>query len=373
MKVLINASNLHSGGGVAVAVSFFSELSLKPGLCSSIDVAISSAVLKNLNLLGIDLSVFKTVYTCNAKGMFMILKKFPFELNDYELVFTVFGPFYRISKPKCHLVGMAQPSIVYPDNLYLKSLSFPTKLVLKLKRKIQEFFFCRADCLVVEASHIKDALEQRPKFSNIKFEVVENEVNPLFEDASRWAAVKLPDGGDKIKLGVVSRNYPHKNLEILPNVKKILSNKYNIDVDIYVTLRDDEWSNCSSIFKRSMINIGELSVAQVPSFLYELDAVIFPSLLECYSATPIEALAMRKPLFASDLDFIKNPTMGAAIYFNPQEADDIAVKIYRYFCVWSESQRNDLKNSGKRVLAQKACKSGSRAECYIDLMNFYSS
>ena len=48
MKKLINASNLHVGGGVQVASSFIYQCSLLGELCSDISVVCSNKVLDNL-------------------------------------------------------------------------------------------------------------------------------------------------------------------------------------------------------------------------------------------------------------------------------------------------------------------------------------
>ena len=73
-----------------------------------------------------------------------------------------------------------------------------------------------------------------------------------------------------------------------------------------------------------LINVGPLSISQVPTLLARCDAVIFPSLMESCSASPIEAMYMNKLLFASDLPFVHESCGGAPIYFDPTSPRDIA-------------------------------------------------
>ena len=59
-------------------------------------------------------------------------------------------------------------------------------------------------------------------------------------------------------------------------------------------------------FKKKVISLGELSINQCPDFYNNMDMIFFPSNLECFSATPLEALYMKKSIVCSDLPFNKN-------------------------------------------------------------------
>ena len=61
-----------------------------------------------------------------------------------------------------------------------------------------------------------------------------------------------------------------------------------------------------------------------------MDAIIFPSLLECFSATPLEAMAMEKPFFASDREFIRDVCSDYALYFDPEDPISAANVINDY-------------------------------------------
>ncbi|MGF1670524.1 MAG: glycosyltransferase, partial [Balneolaceae bacterium] len=57
------------------------------------------------------------------------------------------------------------------------------------------------------------------------------------------------------------------------------------------------------------------------------DALFMPTLLECFSASYAEAMAMEKPILTSDLGFARTVCEDAALYFNPVDAKDISEKI----------------------------------------------
>jgi glycosyltransferase involved in cell wall biosynthesis len=129
----------------------------------------------------------------------------------------------------------------------------------------------------------------------------------------------------------LGRNYIHKNTAIFPEIVDALKNTHNIIAKFFVTFTEEEWHRCSPKFKSVCVNVGPLAVAQCPSFYKSLDAVVFPSLLECFSATPLEAMAMEKPLFASDRSFNRDICGLHAYYFDPLDPASAAQSIASVF------------------------------------------
>ena len=68
--------------------------------------------------------------------------------------------------------------------------------------------------------------------------------------------------------------------------------------------------------------MGPVSVTDLPSLYSRANAVIFPSLLECFSVTPLEGMRSALPVFASDRDFVRTVCGGAATYFEPTDVKD---------------------------------------------------
>ena len=98
-----------------------------------------------------------------------------------------------------------------------------------------------------------------------------------------------------------------------------------------------------------------------------MDAIIFPSLLECFSATPLEAMIMKKPLFASDRGFIKDVCFDFAYYFEPTDPESAAAVIHNFL----ESQCNE-ELEAKLLAAKKHAENFSnarqRAVKYVDII-----
>ena len=239
-----------------------------------------------------------------------------------------------------HLFGFAQPNIVYPTNLHTQQMDFFERWLNRLKFEIQAWFFTRADELVVELEHVKVGLYKRRLFRNKVINVVYSSVHSVFTQAACWAPLVLGDNPSGLKLGVISRNYPHKNLAILVEVKRLLLERYGREVNIFVTFTAKEWAACEEHFRENIINVGGLSLSQCPTFYSAMDGIVFPSLLECFSAVPIETLIMKRPLFASNLSFIKDVCGEHCNYFLPLDPADIARVIDAYFHLPLLQQQN---------------------------------
>lgn len=361
MKILINCSNLHGGGSAAVAASFIYQLSQKLPGDMDISLLVSSYVAKDLSSLGADLCGFKDVKIRDYFGIRAILGLSKY-LKGYDCIFTVFGPAYTMKIKKCiNIVGFAQPSIIYTDRIKFFEANIVRRIFLRVKYLIQELFFSTADVLVVELEHVKNGLVRKRRFSQKDICVVRSTVDSIYFEPERWKdAPKLIS--DKVKLGLISRNYPHKNISKLPDVKEVLYTKYNVDVDFYVTFSSEEWESCTEKFKSNIINVGRLELAQCPSFYSQLDGIVFPSLLECFSAVPLEAMILRKPLFASDLGFIKDCCDEFAHYFDPMSENSIAACIYE----WMSGRGGDLELA--RMHALRFGGAARRTEEYIELI-----
>jgi len=365
--VLINGSNLHVGGGVAVATSYIKSLSQKKNLEFDISLLVSTKIMKNLKDLDTDFSVFRSVKSIDYVGIKALWSGLSKELSGYDLVFTVFGPAYTLRKPTRHIVGFAQPSIIYPDSRAFLKIPVRQRKVERLRFKLQEFFFAQADALVVELEHVKTGLQKIPAFRNKKIYVVNSAVDSVFSEPDRWLAIDTPMGSDRrIKLGLISRNYAHKNLDLLPYIKQTLKEKHAIEADLFVTFVPEEWDTCSDFFKENINNVGPLTLAQCPTFYASLDGVIFPSLLECFSAVPIESMLIGKPLFASDLPFIRDCCKTYANYFTPEDADSAAAVIADYYSRPLAEQERFVSDEQRFVSSYPSA--ADRADSYLTLI-----
>lgn len=364
-EVLINAANIHSGGGVQVAVSFLYDLIHHKNTPFTYEIVASSEVARNLEELGVQLNKLGSFHIENRYGLKAIWSNLLNTKSSNPIIFNIFGPHYALIEQRYQITGFAQAWIL--DESAYRTIGFFATLKNKLKYRVQQFFFSRADRLIVELPHVKEGLVEKniQRASNI--DIIFNCVSDIYFQPKKWTPLANSMDNSSLKIGYIGRDYAHKNLDVLPLVKELLSQAYNLNVTIYVTLTDKEWEKRSERFRNAIENVGRLNIVQCPSFYSKLDGVIFPSLLECFSVSPLEALVMQKPLFASDRHFVRDVCDKHAIYFNPLDPHDIAEKIKNYFKLPKQQQQQFVRLGYEHIISMPTSK--DRSENYIRLIN----
>ena len=327
--MLLNCSNLHLGGGVQVAASVISEFAARQDIRAPLTVLVSSTVGRNLDIGFVRSVDHVHLETMNVRGLAPWNRTARHKMDSFDAVFTIFGPLYRWSPPFRSIVGFAQPWIIYPQNACYARLSLLQRIKTRLKFWAQAQFFKRADVLVVELDHVKAGLVRELGIPPERIHVIRNCLSSLYLDEALWQPITLPIVDCDLRLGFLGRNYLHKNTVIFPEIVKVLKTSHGIRARFYVTFTDEEWQACAPAFRDVCMNVGPLTVAQCPSFYKALDGVVFPSLLECFSATPLEAMAMEVPLFASDQPFNFDVCGNYANYFDPLSPEKTADVIAR--------------------------------------------
>lgn len=363
-QVLINASNLHVGGGVQVAVSFISALFDLGKFDYS--VVCSTVVFDNLPS-NFDGKLFRKFEVVDIFGASFSCLKSEIFSDKYDVCFTVFGPFYKRLNCTIHICGFAQPWIAYPNNDAYSLLSARQKLKHKLKYAIQKIYFKRYDRLVVEQQNVKDALVSLG-FNTHKITVVSNCISEVYDNDSVLENVVFPNMMEKFTLGFIGRPYIHKNIKILKSVNDILIKDYGIKLNFLFTFTDDEMKQLDFDRVENFYSVGSLLVEQCPAFYRAIDALIFPSMLECFSASPIESMKMGKIVISSNYDFVKSVCRDAGFYFDATSEKNIAKVIHEAF------SRTDLVIDKVQVgygLVSALPTTEDRALSYISIIDSY--
>ncbi|MDA9297878.1 glycosyltransferase [Pseudomonadales bacterium] len=369
MKILINTTNIHVGGGVQVASSFIHELSLilkEHTNKFNISILYSTAVKSNL-FSDSELSVFQCVQELNVYGVSSLSAEDKKHFDNYDVCFTVFGPFYFKLKVKEHICGFAQPWIAYPDNDVYPILRLFERMKTKARFFIQSFLFKRYEQLIVEQQHVKDALVNQG-YANDKIKVVSNCVSTIYDSPHLWKDFAFNKSELKydITLGFIGRAYVHKNVIILKNVSRLLFERYNFNCNFVFSFTANEMKECGFTELDNFFTVGAIKVEQCPAFYQLLDALVFPSLLECFSASPIEAMKMSTTVFASNYPFVTEVCQNAAFYFDALDANSIAESIVNAFA--NKHLREEKLNLG-RNLVRSLPTARDRAVAYLDIIN----
>ncbi|HEX5544274.1 MAG TPA: glycosyltransferase, partial [Nitrospira sp.] len=315
-----------SGGGVQVAASFLDELSKLiedpeavrrfPWLREGLTIEASLAVLVNLNSTAAERLCAKREERRWSDGSIWRHVR-----PQHDVSFTVFGPEYGRRRAARRVVGFADATSLFPSPLRWRGIRAQGKALIR--RRVSRRLLRGADHVVVEATHVRDALVVRWGMSSTRMTVVPNTVNGVLCDP-------IPDrfdDSDALLLGYVTRAYAHKNLALLGPIGRELRERHGLEAHFLLTLEDAEWSSLDDETRSFSANVGPLTVHELRAFYSRCTASIFPSLLECFSVTPLEALACGVPLVASDRPFVREIAQDAAWYFDPFSAVDAAATV----------------------------------------------
>ena len=247
------------------------------------------------------------------------------ELNvKPQVVFTTSGPAYFRSQAP-HLMGFNLPHYIYPESPYFNLLSWRSRMLLWLKGKAIRHFYRRdADAIVGQT---EDVTKRASQWLGIaKAFTVTNTISAFYTDA-KVEEVTLPSRGEgEFRLLCFSRYYQHKNFEIINGIADLVD---LVDgVRFVTTLPEDVFEEVFTLKAKEIVhNIGPVPVHLGPSLYKQCDALFAPSLLECFSANYVEAMATGTPVIAADLTFASSICRGAGVYFKPLSARDALNKI----------------------------------------------
>ncbi|EWH04884.1 hypothetical protein AT00_17125 [Pseudoalteromonas lipolytica SCSIO 04301] len=333
--ICINASNLHVGGGVQVAASFINELFLSDldyQIFCVVSVEVSNVLYyqkkpDNINIFVLDangpLDTFKKTF---------LFRRF-FKQYRITTVFSVFGPTYLlVPKNIKHIVGFANAWILFPKSKAYSLMGVKSRILKRFRYFIYELdFLFNSDELVVETKTVAKELSNTLFLAKKKNYVVENCVSSIYESKELWKVIDYERPVVDLVFCTIANDYIHKNLDIIPQVARVLRDKYNLTTQFIVTLKPESYEKKTSDFKSCTFNLGVILPSQCPYIYLASDAVFLPSLLECYSANYPEAIFMEKLIFTSNLPFAHEACGDSAFYFDPLDPNDIAKVIFENY------------------------------------------
>jgi glycosyltransferase involved in cell wall biosynthesis len=240
---------------------------------------------------------------------------------DHDVAFILFGPDYAPRRATRRVVGFADITSLHPESAMSETLAM--RLRFRARRRMSRARFDRYERVVVEAGHVARTLDDQWGLPADRLSIVPNTLNGVFldEQAQESLPAVVPAGAT---FCYPTRAHPHKNLAVLGPAAQELRARHQIDVRFVLTLSDREWTDLPEDTRRHSVNVGPLRIAQVPALYRACSGAVFPSLAECFSAAPLEAIASRAPLVASKRDFVQEVVGKAAAYFEPTDPVSLA-------------------------------------------------
>ncbi len=182
----------------------------------------------------------------------------------------------------------------------------------------------KAKKIITVSNATKEEIKDHFKVNQDKIEVTyegTDEINgQLTIDNGQWTKI---EGGYFLYVG---NAYPHKNLE---GLIKAFSSLKKDSVKLVLVGRKDFFykrliNNCKN---KNIIFAGEVSDAELSSLYKNALALVSASLMEGFGLPVVEAMINKCLVVCSDIPSFREITNGHAIFFNPNNPDDIYEKL----------------------------------------------
>ncbi len=273
-----------------------------------------------------------------------------------DCVFTVYGPAYvRFAAP--HLCGAASPWVAHAEFSAYRVLDFPGEWLRTLFLSVYRgYWFRRADLLAVETEYVRQGFHKRLGFPLDRIAVVSNTCGQHYLD--HQGRRPFPRPGERVRILCFAAPHKHKRIESVPEVAhRLAARRPDLDFEFVTTLHVDD-PMCRAIAARAealgvaqhVRNLGIIPVADGPKLYQSCHICFMPTVLECFSATYPEAMAMGLPIVTTNLGFVRDVCRESALYYPPFDADGAAQSIIRL--LETQSLWNELIDHGKRVLTR---------------------
>lgn len=368
MRLIINTASTLKGGGLQVAKSFieeckkFKEHEFHVILGGNIGQTINKKSFPD-NFYFYDIDVRPATKIFSLKPVTSFFQEVEKKVNP-DVVFTTSGPAYWTPEAP-HLVGFNLGHYIYTDSPFFKIIPFWKQIRWKIRGKLKAHFFKKeTDAYVVQTDDVNLRVKKwlkTPHVFTVSNSCSSHYFNPLvFPD-------KLKDRKkNEYRFLLLSAYHPHKNFEIIRKVID-LEIKDNPDTKMRFVLTLPE-TIFTGIFQDKyhpyIYNVGPVPVAECASLYKECDAMFLPTLLECFSASYVEAMFMEKPIVTADLGFARTVCEEAAIYFDPLNEKDISNKLHLLMENTELQKQLITKGKERRIIFKTA---EERALSYINL------
>ena len=355
MKILVNATTIVIGGGIQNVFSLLNE-ALNDAPRHDWHLAVSDRVASELRQTHPHAADQAHVFTntpARDRAARRQLQALEAEVRP-DCVFTYNGPAYvKFHAP--HLLGFATPWVTHATWLAYRTTRFPSQWIeTAVSSRYKAHWFRFAEAWVTETNVSKAGLVRRLGLDASKVFVVPNSCGPLYFANQRERP--FPRAGGRVRLLCFAAAYPQKRLEFLPEVAKELSTRNpGLDFEFVITLPEECQLLRTVLKKAADLNVtprikneGRIPVADGPKLYDTCDICFMPTVLETFSATYPEAMAMGLPIVTTNLRFASDVCQDAALYFEANSAASATDCIQRL--LHDETQWRNLIAKGKAVL-----------------------
>lgn len=268
-----------------------------------------------------------------------------------DVVYSILSPsYFFFDCPEVMRCCNAWDLIPFSHPVY-KVVNKSLALRMKLKAQLIIYLMRKTKYFMTQTVEAKIGICRVTGTAENNVCVVPNVLNKTFAEAP-----KEPIPHEAFNIIMVGAPAPHKNINILPEVARILKDKYRLKEVKFVTTFDPKASSCVALaqkFKENGVehmwnNVGRKSQKELIDLYRSSDLGFFPSLLETFSATLLEYMCFGLPTVIANMTFNTEVMGDAAFTYSPFDAEAAADQIARIYL--SKEIQEDLKNKGYEQL-----------------------
>lgn len=242
--------------------------------------------------------------------------------QNFDLVYTMAGPAY-VSFHQPHIMGISNAYITHAG---YESIAVRPGLKSKIKKVLNSAYLMlharRADYFFFQTDYSRKSFLNRFFVNQVKSFVIPNAFD---QEMSAQIKQKSCDKiSDQIKVFCPASAYPHKLIQMIPELSYRIGKLYCGKVDFVITIPKNEpiWKKIEiDIIKfgqeESVHNVGRYTYSDSINLLKESDIVFVPSILETFSASYLEAMASKRILIAADRKHARDICGDSAYYVEP--------------------------------------------------------
>ena len=333
-RILFNSSNVRIGGGLQAALATIRE-ALNERSCDDWHFALSrelrDLLIDERTALASRSTIIEPGPARSRSGRQQILR-LASSLRP-EAIFTFVGPTHvRFSEP--HLMGLNNPWLTGDLREALSHIPSPrTKVWLWAWTLYTRRLARHADTWVTQTAASKRGIARLLNVPSDKICVVPNTPSERYRVPGEQSSAPSVE----VRILCFGAPHPHKRFPFCADVaSKLQKMDPDLNFKFLVTIPTDspEWQLLKDRATKfgvisSFENRGFIPPDQGPDLYRESSLVFLPTVMECFSATYPEAMAMSRPIVTSDRDFARSVCGSAALYFDPKDADQAANAIIR--------------------------------------------
>jgi len=319
MKIVINACNIHIGGGKTILLDFltssinYSEITFHV----FIDPRFDQSLINSENI------IFEIVPISKRFSVFSKIEK----IVDQDDLILYFGNLPPMSPHKAKVL-LLQSNRFLVDNFPLTGLTLKTKIRTFIERFMFRKGIRNVDLLIVQSETMADCVKKIIRNSTtLMVKVLPFKNIDIYEQDDK--------DNDEVSFLYVANLERYKNHRVLLSAWKLLKNE-GIVSKLYLTI---DGHTFPKRYKKIIEYIGDnnlnisikpdLSRRDLLTYYSKIDCLIYPSLFESYGLPIVEAMNMNIPIIASELDFVRD-LVDPDESFNPKSPKSIFRAVCRF-------------------------------------------